>query len=38
MGNMLVGPIFHRFLVSREPLTDAFTDSLADAVWRAFAI
>ncbi len=38
MGSMIVGPIFHRYLVSREPMTDAFADSLADAVLRAFTV
>ena len=38
MGTMIVGPIFHRLLVSQEPLTDAFADKLADAVMRAFAV
>jgi Tetracyclin repressor-like, C-terminal domain len=38
MGTMIVGPIFHRFLVSREPINDAFADSLADAVLRAFTV
>lgn len=38
MGTMTVGPIFHRFLVSREPITDSFADSLADAVLRAFGV
>lgn len=38
MGSMIAGPIFHRFLVSREPITDAFADSLADAVLRAFTV
>jgi AcrR family transcriptional regulator len=33
----VVGPVFYRFLVSDAPLTDAYLDSLADAVVRAFA-
>jgi AcrR family transcriptional regulator len=38
MGAMIVGPIFHRLLVSQEPLTDAFADKLADAVMRSFIV
>lgn len=36
MSGMLVGPILHRFLVTREPLNDAFVDALVDALLRAF--
>jgi AcrR family transcriptional regulator len=36
MSSMLVGPVFHRFLITREPLTDAFVDALVDALLRGF--
>jgi AcrR family transcriptional regulator len=36
MSSMLVGPIFHRFLVTREPLDDAFVDALVGALLRGF--
>lgn len=36
MSSMLVGPIFHRFLITREPLTDAYVDALVDALLRGF--
>jgi len=36
MSTMLVGPIFHRFLITREPLDDAFVDTLVDALLRGF--
>jgi AcrR family transcriptional regulator len=36
MSTILVGPIFHRFLITREPLDDAFVDALVDAVLRGF--
>ena len=36
MSTMLVGPIFHRFLITREPLDDAFVDALVDALLRGF--
>jgi AcrR family transcriptional regulator len=36
MGSMLVGPIFHRFLITQEPLDDAFVDALVDALLRGF--
>ena len=38
IGNMIVGPIFHRLLVTQEPLTDAYADRVADAVLRAFTV
>ncbi|HMF04784.1 MAG TPA: TetR/AcrR family transcriptional regulator [Acidimicrobiia bacterium] len=36
MGSMLVGPIFHRLMITQEPLSDAFVDALVDAVLRGF--
>jgi hypothetical protein len=36
MGSMLVGPIFHRLMITQEPLNDAFVDSLVDALLRGF--
>ncbi len=36
MGSMLVGPIFHRLMVTQEPLNDAFVDALVDALLRGF--
>ena len=36
MGSMLVGPIFHRLMITQEPLDDAFVDSLVDALLRGF--
>jgi AcrR family transcriptional regulator len=36
MSSMLVGPIFHRFLVTREPIDDSFVDALVDALLRGF--
>ena len=38
MGSMLVGPIFHRLMITQEPLDDAFIDALVDALLRAFAV
>ena len=32
-----VGPVFYRFLVSGDPLDDAFVEAIVDAVVRAFA-
>jgi AcrR family transcriptional regulator len=32
-----VGPIFYRFLISDDPLDDAFADALVDSVLRAFS-
>jgi AcrR family transcriptional regulator len=36
MSSMLVGPIFHRLIVTQEPLNDAFVDALVDALLRGF--
>jgi AcrR family transcriptional regulator len=36
MSSMLVGPIFHRLIITQEPLNDAFVDSLVDALLRGF--
>jgi hypothetical protein len=36
MSSMLVGPIFHRLIITREPLNDAFVDALVDALLRGF--
>jgi AcrR family transcriptional regulator len=36
MGSMLVGPIFHRLMITQEPLNDEFVDALVDAVLRGF--
>ena len=36
MGSMLVGPIFHRLMVTQEPLNEAFVDALVDALLRGF--
>ena len=36
MGSMLVGPIFHRLMITQEPLSDAFVDALVDALLRGF--
>src|SRR5262249_44620071 len=36
MSTMLVGPIFHRFLITGEPLDDVFVDTLVDALLRGF--
>lgn len=36
MGSMLVGPIFHRLMITQEPLDNAFVDALVDAVLRGF--
>jgi AcrR family transcriptional regulator len=36
MSSMLVGPIFHRFLITGEPLDDTFVDTLVDALLRGF--
>jgi AcrR family transcriptional regulator len=38
MGSMLVGPIFHRLMITQEPLDDTFVDALVDALLRAFAV
>jgi AcrR family transcriptional regulator len=38
MGSMLVGPIFHRLMITREPLDEAFVDALVDAILRAFVV
>jgi AcrR family transcriptional regulator len=38
MGSMLVGPIFHRLMITQEPLDDAFVDALVDAILRAFVV
>ena len=37
MSSMLVGPIFHRLMITQEPLNDAFVDALVDALLRGFA-
>jgi AcrR family transcriptional regulator len=36
MSSMLVGPIFHRLLVTHEPLNDSFVEALVDALVRGF--
>lgn len=36
MGSMLVGPIFHRLMITQEPMDDAFVDGLVDALLRGF--
>jgi AcrR family transcriptional regulator len=36
MSSMLVGPIFHRLIITQEPLNDAFVDELVDALLRGF--
>jgi len=36
MGSMIVGPIFHRLMITQEPLSDAFVDALVDALLRGF--
>ncbi len=36
MSSMLVGPIFHRLMITQEPLNDAFVDTLVDALLRGF--
>ena len=36
MGSMLVGPIFHRLMITQEPLNEGFVDALVDAVLRGF--
>ena len=36
MSSMLVGPIFHRLMITQEPLTHAFVDTLVDALLRGF--
>jgi hypothetical protein len=36
MGSMLVGPIFHRLMITQEPLSDTFVDALVDALLRGF--
>jgi AcrR family transcriptional regulator len=36
MSSMLVGPIFHRLMITHEPLNDAFVDALVDALLRGF--
>jgi AcrR family transcriptional regulator len=36
MGSMLVGPIFHRLMITQEPVDDAFVDKLVDALLRGF--
>jgi len=36
MSSMLVGPIFHRLLVTQEPVNDTFVDVLVEALLRAF--
>lgn len=36
MSSMLVGPIFHRAMITQEPLNDAFVDALVDALLRGF--
>ena len=36
MSSMLVGPIFHRLMITQEPLNDAFVDALVDAVLHGF--
>jgi len=36
MSSMLVGPIFHRLMITQEPLNDAYVDALVNAVLRGF--
>jgi len=36
MGSMLVGPIFHRLMITQEPMDGAFVDKLVDALLRGF--
>jgi AcrR family transcriptional regulator len=36
MSSMLVGPIFHRLMITQEPLNDAFVDALVEALLRGF--
>ena len=36
MSSMLVGPIFHRLIITQEPLNEAFIDALVDALLRGF--
>jgi AcrR family transcriptional regulator len=36
MSSTLVGPIFHRLMITQEPLNDAFVDALVDALLRGF--
>jgi len=36
MSSMLVGPIFHRLMITQEPMNDAFVDALVDALLRGF--
>ena len=36
MSSMLVGPIFHRLIITQEPLNDAFIDTLVDALLQGF--
>ena len=36
MSSMLVGLIFHRLMITQEPLNDAFVDALVDAPLRGF--
>ena len=36
MSSMLVGPIFHRLMITQEPLNDAFVDALVDALLQGF--
>jgi AcrR family transcriptional regulator len=36
MSSMLVGPIFHRLMITQEPMNEAFVDALVDALLRGF--
>ena len=36
MSSMLVGPIFHRLIITQEPLNDTFVDALVEALLRGF--
>jgi AcrR family transcriptional regulator len=36
MSSMLVGPIFHRLLITEEPMSEAFVDKLVEALLRGF--
>ena len=36
MSSMLVGPIFHRLMITQEPLNEVFVDALVDALLRGF--
>lgn len=36
MGSMLVGPIFHRLMITQEPVDDPFVDAFVDALLRGF--